>query len=192
MPGKGFSTRRLSSRLNSGGGSMTGLPSERSMTFSAPNCCFMAMPSSNIRLIHDPTSMPFLTLADTDTFDFLSSRFERVEVYLADILRHAPGDALPPGIRLKGSEHGKAPQHEGIERPDVAQLPGPPRAVDEVDIFRAPLQDGGNLVIGGVVLLPQADGKRRLLVAVDDGHPAGPQVRGPPSRLQLLARQETV
>ena len=56
---------RRSSSKNSGGGCMIGLPSERSKTFSSPNCCLRTMPSSNIRRIHEPCSMNCLIFFDT-------------------------------------------------------------------------------------------------------------------------------
>src|SRR4030042_2570844 len=133
IPLKGWSARRLISRLNSGGGSMTGLPSERSYTFSAPNCFFMAMPSSNIRLIQDPTSMPFLTLSDTATLDFLSPVLKRLEVDFTEVFRQEAGDAFFPDIYIQRGERRETPQHEQVERPDVAQLLGLRRPVHEVD-----------------------------------------------------------
>src|SRR4030042_1154626 len=157
MPLKGWSARRLISRLNSGGGSMTGLPSERSYTFSGPNCFFMAMPSSNIRLIHDPTTMPFLTLSDTDTFDFLSAQLKCFQVDFKDILRHAPGDAVFPDFNIQRREHGKTAQHVDIKSPYVTQFFSSFIAVDEIDLVGATFQSGGNLVVGGGFFLSPAD-----------------------------------
>src|SRR4030042_5439413 len=128
MPGKGCSTRRLISALNSGGGSMMGLPSERSKTFSGPNCFFMAMPSSNMRRIQEPTSMPFLTLDDTDTFDFLSAHLESGQVYLAYLFREPPADALFPDRRVEGGEDGEAAQHKDIKGAGIAELARSPAA----------------------------------------------------------------
>src|SRR4030042_718728 len=157
MPGKGCSTRRLISALNSGGGSMMGLPSERSKTFSGPNCFFMAMPSSNMRRIQEPTSMPFLTLDDTDTFDFLSAHLESGQVDFTYFFRQPPDDALLPGRNIDRCEHREAPQHEDVESADVAELLRPPGAVDEVYLLRPAVEGGGDSSVVRVGFLPPAD-----------------------------------
>ena len=57
IPGDGLSAIRFSSAKNSGGGSMTGFPRDRSNTASAPYFWLRAMPSSNILRIHEPCTM---------------------------------------------------------------------------------------------------------------------------------------
>ena len=64
-PGVSEPAIRRISATNSLGGSITGLPSERSNTFSAPCFCVSSVPTSNIRLIHPPSCIDRRVLFDT-------------------------------------------------------------------------------------------------------------------------------
>ena len=79
VPAVGLSDIFLSSSKNRSGGSTTGLPSDRSKTFSSPCCCLRAMPSSNILRIQEPRSMRVLIFFETAMMRTLTGRQDGVK-----------------------------------------------------------------------------------------------------------------
>ena len=104
IPGVGLAAMPRSASRNSGGGSMTGLPRDRSKTLSSPSFSRSAMPSSNILRIQEPCSMKRLTFLEIamrtlhhreDTMERAGVSKARVPPPHSHILPVMPAQSLP-------------------------------------------------------------------------------------------------
>src|SRR4030042_7153167 len=104
LPAMAVFTSFFNSFLNSGGGSMPGVPMERSKTLSSPWCFLRSVPSSNILRIHDPSAMRFLTLSDTGMGHLLPAFIEGNHVYFQYFRRQLLGNAILPNFDVDGNK----------------------------------------------------------------------------------------